>query len=285
MARAKNLQALTSNVQRKYPGVVIYGIGDAAHRLRTSDHNEDDTPGSKAAQSDGDTTKEHRAIDIMIGKAFNKAAADALVAALLADPAARARIWYIIWNGYEWSRSTGWKKIRRGAGEDQHTDHIHISSWAADDENGAAWPAVNGGGLQAMINAMFCAKGDQGEVVQFWQVALKQCGYYTGVEDGIYGDGTAKAVGLARKAVNSSVTDGMVIDAHAANQILIAFVRHWQLPGVTGPKGATGPQGPQGVAGPAGRNGDPGPAGPPGRDGLLVLPEVVTIQAQIRQPS
>ncbi|MDG4809947.1 hypothetical protein O7634_24615 [Micromonospora sp. WMMD1120] len=141
MARAANMQALTNDVKREFPGVVVYGIGDAAHKLRASDHNEDDTTGSRAAQSDPDGRAEHRAIDIMLGKAFTKADADALVARLVADPRARGRIYYVIWNGYIWSRSNGWRKTKY-TGSDQHTDHIHVSGWAADDENTASWPAV-----------------------------------------------------------------------------------------------------------------------------------------------
>ncbi|MCZ7376555.1 hypothetical protein [Micromonospora sp. WMMC250] len=141
MARAANMQALTNDVRRQWPGVVVYGIGDKAHQSRASDHNEDDTTGSKAAQSDPDGRPEHRAIDIMLGKAFTKADADALVARLVADPRARARLFYIIWNGYIWSRSNGWKKTKY-TGSDQHRDHVHISGLAADDENTASWPAV-----------------------------------------------------------------------------------------------------------------------------------------------
>ncbi|MCG5460857.1 hypothetical protein MED01_004283 [Micromonospora sp. MED01] len=141
MARAANMQALTADVRREWPGVVVYGIGDDAHKKSKSGHNEDDTPGSKPELEDSDSRPEHRAVDIMLGKAFIKADADALVARLLADPKARARLFYIIWNGYIWSRSNGWKKTKY-TGSDQHRDHVHASGWAADDENTASWPAV-----------------------------------------------------------------------------------------------------------------------------------------------
>ncbi|RAO26460.1 hypothetical protein PSN13_06488 [Micromonospora saelicesensis] len=141
MTRAANMQALTNDVKREWPGVVVYGIGDTAHKTRASDHNEDDTSGSKAAQSDPDGRAEHRAIDIMVRGPFSKATADALVARLVADPKARARLFYIIWHGYIWSRSNGWAR-KKYTGTDQHTDHIHVSGWAADDENTATWPAV-----------------------------------------------------------------------------------------------------------------------------------------------
>lgn len=140
--RALNMQALTNAVKRRHPGVTVYGVGDDRHRLRTSDHNEDDTPGSLAEQSDSDNVPEHRAIDIMLGAAFTRAQADELIRGLVADPAATARLRYIIFNGSIWSRNYGW--VRRDFGGDPHTDHIHISGLSADDENAAGWPAVEG---------------------------------------------------------------------------------------------------------------------------------------------
>lgn len=143
--RAKNMQALTDDTKRRHPGVVIYGVGDDAHKLRYSDHNEDDTEGSKAPQSDADNVPEHRAIDVMLGAAFSKAQALAYIADLLADPAALKRLYYLIFNGSIWSRSNNW--VRRDFDGDPHTDHIHVSGWAADDENAAPWPAVYGGDM------------------------------------------------------------------------------------------------------------------------------------------
>lgn len=141
--RAANMQALTNDVKAEYPGVVVYGIGDEAHKRQTSGHNEDDTPGVSAELQDDDNIPEHRAIDIMLGTAFTAAQAEALVQRLLADPAARARLYYIIWNGHIWSRSTGWSR-RDYTGSDKHTNHVHVSGWAADDENASGWPAVHG---------------------------------------------------------------------------------------------------------------------------------------------
>lgn len=141
--RAKNMQVATNNAKSRYPGVTVYGIGDAAHALVISDHNEDDTPGSKAAQSDSDNIPEHRAIDIMVGSSFSKADADALVERLLADPAALGRLHYIIWNGHIWSASHGWVQ-ETYTGSNQHTDHVHLSGDAADDDNTADWPAILG---------------------------------------------------------------------------------------------------------------------------------------------
>ena len=68
--RSLNMQALTRNLQARYPGITVYGIGDAAHQAEASDHNEDDTPGVRTEQVDGDDVPEHRAIDASSG--FNR---------------------------------------------------------------------------------------------------------------------------------------------------------------------------------------------------------------------
>lgn len=191
--RAANMQALTNDVKRKYPGVTVYGIGDAAHKLSPSGHNEDDTPGSKPELEDADRNPEHRAIDIMLGSSFTRASADSLVAALLADPSARSRMYYIIWNGYEWSRSSGWVK-KKYYGSDQHTDHVHVSGWAADDENAAGWPAVNGPQPQEVI--LFCGKDEKNGYVWLLQRRLNKIAIVNPplVEDWEYGIKTAAAV-------------------------------------------------------------------------------------------
>lgn len=265
--RAANMQALTDAAKRRYPGIVIYGIGDAAHKLNVSDHNEDDTPGSKAAQSDKDNIPEHRAIDLMLGKSFSKADADALVDRLLADSAARARMYYIIWNGYIWSRSNGWKKTKYN-GSDQHRDHVHISGWAADDENAAGWPAVDGG--TGGVEDLFCKKGDQGLVVKALQVRLKNLGFDIGKAgvDGVYGDSTQKALRAASLKANPST--GALGDVYDHNTMF--YVDRLMIEAYGG-KGAKGDKGDPGKDGKDGKD---------GRDGILRLPDVVTIQAKVQ---
>jgi hypothetical protein len=136
--RSINMQVLTGQIKGMWPGVTIYGIGDAAHQLASSDHNEDDTPGSRAAQSDADNVREHRAIDVMINTGtFTKSAADTLVERLVGRPANRARMTLIVWYGHQWRRSRGWIKEIRAT--DGHWDHPHISGYAPDDENPAPW--------------------------------------------------------------------------------------------------------------------------------------------------
>lgn len=141
--RAKGMQVLTNQIAATYPGVVIYGIGDKAHQLQVSGHNEDDTAGVRAEDQDADSTPEHRAIDVMIGPAFSPADADALVAALVGqelDRKARGlprRLLYLNWGNWQWSYSSGW--VRRDNSDDPHPDHVHISGEADADENTTPW--------------------------------------------------------------------------------------------------------------------------------------------------
>src|SRR5687768_10954618 len=129
--RSRSMLALTLDIQASFPGVVIYGIGDAAHQLRASDHNEDDTSGSRPAQSDADSNPEHRAIDVMLGLAMSRAQLQGLVERVVAGEQARERaggaprLFYVIFDGWIWSRSNGW--VKQPKTDDPHRDHAHFS--------------------------------------------------------------------------------------------------------------------------------------------------------------
>lgn len=253
------MQALTAAIQARWPGVVIYGIGDAAHKLRASDHNEDDLDGSKAAQSDSDTKPEHRAIDAMIGPAFTKADADALVAAMLRDPEAKKRLYGIIWHGSQWWRSNGWRKQARTT--DQHNDHVHFSGLAADDENDAGWPAVGEG---VLMTEMFPRYGEDHDGVEYLQFQLHNLGYDVGTVDGEYGDKTAAALAKFVKDYNGKATDGKRLTP----AFKIYIDAKWPL--------RFGKPGPAGPAGKDGTNGKDG------RDGMLVIPQPIQVEAVVK---
>ncbi|MEU5945146.1 hypothetical protein ABZ793_06235 [Micromonospora sp. NPDC047465] len=269
--RARNMQALTDAIKRRHPGVVIYGIGDAAHKLRASDHNEDDLSGSRAAQSDSDNNPEHRAIDVMLGPAFSRADAYGLIDNLVGDPGSRARLFYIIFDGFIWSRSSGWTK--RAFDGDPHRDHPHISGWAADDENAAGWPAVDGGDSD-----MFSRRGDQGEHVRYLQYQLKNVNptisNLVGAVDGKYGDATARGLAALVKLHNGRTVDGKVFGPAEKIYLESQLARKWGGGGQPGPQG---PAGPQGERGPAGPKGDPGPQGRPGPQGPAGPPGGATV--------
>lgn len=136
--RAPNMQKLTDQIKDKHNGIVIYGIGDATHKLRISDHNEDDTAGVRAAQSDADNIPEHRAIDVMIGDHFSRADAENLVKDLTTVDANQDRLKYVIFDSKIYSANDGW-----GAddydGEDQHEGHVHVSGLASNDADTSPW--------------------------------------------------------------------------------------------------------------------------------------------------
>lgn len=213
--RAKNMQSLTAAVRARHPGVVIYGVGDDEHKTRVSDHNEDDTPGVKAAQSDSDSVPEHRAIDVMLGKSFTKAQANKLVADLIGDPTARVRLFYIIFSGYIWSRSNNWVK-KPFDGDDKHTDHVHISGWAADDENEAAWltgtttpPTTDWMDTLVKDRLPLLKRGSTGWQVGLWQQILQHHNFVARV-DNVFGPKTeASTIALQRKYGAESL-DGSV---------------------------------------------------------------------------
>jgi hypothetical protein len=143
--RAPNMQSLTDDSEERHPGIVIYGKGDKAHEATSSNHNEDDTPGVRTPQTDSDSIREHRAIDLMIGPAFTKAQADQYVEDLLSDPKARQRLVEIIWNRHIWTKARDWVQ-RDYSGKDPHTNHVHVGGDADDDANASSWPTIRNGG-------------------------------------------------------------------------------------------------------------------------------------------
>jgi hypothetical protein len=137
MARSRSMQVLTNQIKERWPGVVVYGIGDDDHQDSPSGHNEDDTPGSRPDQEDADNVPEHRAIDVMLGSRFSRDDAYRLVGWLVSHPENRIRLTYVIFDGSIWSAKTGFQK--RAFGGDPHRTHPHINGKASDDENGSPW--------------------------------------------------------------------------------------------------------------------------------------------------
>lgn len=136
--RSAAMQSLTNDIKAENPGVTIWGIGDDAHKARASDHNEDDTAGSKAAQSDSDSTPEHRAIDVKVdGSAFSDASANSTISRVLAKSENRARLRYINYKNTQWHTNTGFQP--RDNSDDPHPTHIHFSGQASKDEDGSPW--------------------------------------------------------------------------------------------------------------------------------------------------
>lgn len=132
------MQLLTDEVKTRHPGATIYGIGDDAHKTRISDHNEDDTPGVRAEQSDADNIPEHRAIDIMFSAGFNHAAAIDLIDDLRGNEHNRTRMQYIIFDRSIYRRTNDYKQEDYD-GDDPHDTHVHVSGRAAFDDDLTPW--------------------------------------------------------------------------------------------------------------------------------------------------
>lgn len=102
-------------------------LGDRAHRARPSGHNPDDTPGSKAEDSDADNIAEIRSGDyrLPLNASFT---AEQLIQVLVKLCRQGKITWikYIIFNKRIWSASTGWV-TRAYTGSNDHSHHFHIS--------------------------------------------------------------------------------------------------------------------------------------------------------------
>lgn len=138
MTNSRSIQRLEDDSRERWPGITIYDTGDEAHAQGTSGHNHDDKPGVKAEDQDSDNKPEVRALDHMIGSAFRSTDARYLFEALTRRPANQARLLYVIYNRRIRSRTDGWKD-RPYTGSNPHTDHVHTSGRAEDDENTKAW--------------------------------------------------------------------------------------------------------------------------------------------------
>jgi hypothetical protein len=107
-------------------------IGNAAHQDEVSDHNPDDTPGSKAAYNDHDGKPEVRAIDVdnnlNITVEGYSDPMEGVVQYLLhrCRSSAEQRLEYIIYNRRIWTRSSGWAQ-KTYTGASPHTEHAHFS--------------------------------------------------------------------------------------------------------------------------------------------------------------
>jgi hypothetical protein len=138
--RSASIDALYHNGLTVWPGMTIYWIGDLAHQGEVSGHNPDDYPRVQAELTDADNDPEVRALDFMIGTGFTVSDAVALVHALTTG-VDRPRLYYVIYNRKIYKRSTGFRADDY-TGVDPHINHVHVSGYSIDDENGADWRSV-----------------------------------------------------------------------------------------------------------------------------------------------
>lgn len=116
-------------------------IGDASHATRASGHNPDDTAGVTAEFTDADTVAEVRAIDVDSDLRDLAVTMRDVIAAILATPADRDRLAYIIFDRTIWSARSSWQP-RAYDGPSPHTGHAHFSGSPAADASTAPWVSV-----------------------------------------------------------------------------------------------------------------------------------------------
>ncbi len=112
---APSLVALMAEVDAAYPGRPTGSdgsIGDEAHAARPSEHNPD---------RDSDPMPNGYVSAVDITKASPQMAAEVL-RKLIADP----RTWYVIYDGFIYSRTRGFSK-QRYPGSNPHKGHLHLS--------------------------------------------------------------------------------------------------------------------------------------------------------------
>jgi hypothetical protein len=214
--RAMGMQVLTDNVKAKRPGATIYGIGDAAHKLEVSGHNEDDTPGVRAEDQDPDNIPEHRAIDVMIDSAFSAADAEKLYDDLGTNEANQKRLLYVIYNKRIRSRSRGWEE--RPFDGDSHENHVHVSGEADEDDNENNWILSDWGPLGSApppspSDGLLLVDGVLGKhTISKWQMVMG-----TPV-DGVISTPYSQLVAAVQRRLNQAFNFGLTIDGNGIFQ-------------------------------------------------------------------
>lgn len=116
----KAFAPLNRALRKRYPNIVIYGIGDPAHQATKSDHNP-----NKYGRVNAE--------DYMLRNGFDHADAVWLCAWLIQDK----RTKYVIFNRRIWEWDT--QEWRPYGGKNPHTDHVHHSVHDSADNNDGEW--------------------------------------------------------------------------------------------------------------------------------------------------
>lgn len=128
----EGLAVLIAQWKREFPRAVVYTIGDASHASRTSEHNPE-----PAGSAPGADYGEVDAADFMIGNGVTRADLQELRDQIVEHRDARAL--YVIWDR-KITSSVVVPWVERGyAGDDPHTDHVHLSVNDAFDANTKPW--------------------------------------------------------------------------------------------------------------------------------------------------
>lgn len=138
-------------------------IGDAAHQERSSNHNPDDTPGSKTPQTDSDSNPDVRALDVDASGPWPSPMTFDLAVNHIRKRHKSGndnRLIEIIWNRHISTPSTDWNWIPYN-GSNAHTAHAHFgaSSNSSKEADTSPWGLVEQWG-DDMDQATFNARMD-----------------------------------------------------------------------------------------------------------------------------
>lgn len=178
-----------------------------------------------------------------------------------------------------------WDRLgKRSTGDTSHRGHTHFSFFrdstkARRDQTPlfrrylASISLASGG-----VFELFCKYGDSGQHVQYLQYRLKNLSptisTLVGDADSGYGNKTAAGLAAAIKMHNGSTVNGKTYGP--AEMIYLDALWGKKFAGANGEDGADGKDGKDGVDGADGADGQPG------RDGMLLLPETITVTATVK---
>lgn len=221
-------------------------IGDVAHQLSVSDHNDDEI--GRVPIRDADSKHEVHAYDADHDLRTPGLTMEDVVQHILrrCRSGAEVRLRYIIYNRRIWEASNEWRE-RKYTGASPHTEHAHFSSSydTAREANTSPWLVGlidnAGGGNDVLVRE---GEGPS-EDVKFWQYILQELGYGTqlGEVDGEYGPKMSAAVNADRKARGTGPSD-MITGWHGFVMLKSMMAKHAGQDGKPGQPGQPGQPGP-----------------------------------------
>jgi hypothetical protein len=191
-------------------------IGNEAHQQETSGHNPDDTPGVRAERSDPDSIPEVRGLDVDVdlvpgNRAASRQAMRDAIASIIATPADRRRLIYIIFDEVIWSASRAWRAAPYDGASD-HREHAHFSGHPDYDNDATAWSVETGADVtpEELLGTFVDSPSLGGRTVSEW------------IKGGEAATRKAAEASSAASAANSSANSAASAASKAASEAELA---------------------------------------------------------------